>query len=239
MLAAPRELWTAPRLGHGKPTSAATLGLAGSVAVHAAFLLAPGASPRTPEPVVPAMRVVQVRIVTPARAAGPVAQHAVAPARIAASTAPKPAVTKVAEARATHVEHAIPAPAAESPVGKPATATSEPARTPDHVLSSPLPTREEKLAAAPASVPVAFLNAPEPDYPASAREEGQEGLVVLRVRVSKEGRPVEIRVGKSSGIRALDAAALEGVKRWTFRPARFADQDVEAWMDGPIRFRLQ
>jgi protein TonB len=239
MLAAPHKVWIAPRLEHGKTTSAGTLALAGSVAVHAAFLLAPAASPRAPEPAVPAMSVVQVRIVAPVPAATLAPESAASPAKVAAVVTPRSAVAKPHEPRDTLIEQALPTRPAESTLVVAATASRESAGAPEHALSNPLPTREEKLAATPASMAVAFLNAPQPDYPASAREEGQEGLVVLRVRVSKEGRPVEIFVGRSSGIRALDAAALAGVKRWTFRPARVADQDVEAWMDVPIRFRLQ
>lgn len=89
-----------------------------------------------------------------------------------------------------------------------------------------------------ASTPAAYLHTPEPDYPPSAREDEQQGLVVLRVLVSKEGRPVEIRIARTSGFRALDAAAIAGVKRWTFRPAKQGAQSIPSWMEVPIRFRL-
>jgi protein TonB len=85
----------------------------------------------------------------------------------------------------------------------------------------------------------AYLHAPEPDYPESAREEGQEGLVVLRVLVSDAGRPLVVRLSVTSGSRALDAAAVAAVKRWTFIAARQAGRDVESWMDIPVRFRLR
>lgn len=84
-----------------------------------------------------------------------------------------------------------------------------------------------------------YLVAPEPEYPPRAREEGQEGLVILRVRVSRLGMPAEIRVATSSGYRLLDRAAEQAVARWSFRPARRGDDAVEAWMVVPIRFRLQ
>lgn len=93
--------------------------------------------------------------------------------------------------------------------------------------------------AAPASlVPAAYLRTPEPAYPASAREEGEEGVVLLRVRISRGGLPEEIVLDRSSGFPALDRAAIAGVKRWSFTPARLGDDPVEAWMRVPIRFRL-
>jgi periplasmic protein TonB len=85
----------------------------------------------------------------------------------------------------------------------------------------------------------AYLSTPEPEYPLSAREDEQEGLVVLRVLVSRDGLPAEIRIARSSGFRALDAAAVAGVKRWTFSPATSDQRRIDAWMDVPVRFRLE
>jgi len=89
-----------------------------------------------------------------------------------------------------------------------------------------------------AVVPAAYLVTPEPGYPASAREEGEEGVVLLRVRVSREGLPEEIVLERSSGFVALDRAAIAGVKRWTFTPAQRGAESIEAWMRIPVRFRL-
>jgi protein TonB len=97
-------------------------------------------------------------------------------------------------------------------------------------------------AAAPVSSGIStpsYLFAPEPEYPQSAREDGLEGLVVLRVLVSSAGRPAEIRIARTSGSRALDVAAVVGVKRWTFVAAKQGDRSVDAWMDVPIRFHLR
>jgi protein TonB len=87
--------------------------------------------------------------------------------------------------------------------------------------------------------PAEYLHTPEPRYPESAREDGEEGLVVLRVRISTDGRPEEIRIDRSSGFRALDSAAVAGLKHWTFVPARRGLRTLESWMDIPIRFRLR
>ena len=94
------------------------------------------------------------------------------------------------------------------------------------------------VAMVPASTPAAYLSHPKPEYPQQSREDREEGLVVLRILISSEGRPLSIQLKKSSGFRALDAAAVSGVKRWSFTPATQNQQAVEAWIDIPIRFRL-
>lgn len=85
----------------------------------------------------------------------------------------------------------------------------------------------------------AYLHTPEPEYPPSAREEGQEGLVVLRVLVSIAGRPEQVRIARPSGFRALDVAAVQAVKRWKFSAATDGRSSIEAWLDIPVRFRLE
>jgi protein TonB len=92
--------------------------------------------------------------------------------------------------------------------------------------------------AIPALVPARYRHTPEPAYPASAREEGEEGVVLLRVRISRSGLPEEIVLESSSGFPELDSAAIAGVRQWSFTPARRGDEPIEAWMQVPIRFRL-
>ena len=84
-----------------------------------------------------------------------------------------------------------------------------------------------------------YLNAPEPAYPPAAREDGQEGLVILRVRISADGLPLDIALRRSSGSRVLDRAAIAAVRRWTFVPARRGSHPIESWINVPIRFRLE
>ncbi|MBI2364220.1 MAG: energy transducer TonB [Deltaproteobacteria bacterium] len=81
-------------------------------------------------------------------------------------------------------------------------------------------------------------DAPKPRYPESARRDGKEGRVLLRVLVNEEGRSASVEVNRSSGIEALDQAAVEAIKRWRFSPARLGDRPVESWVRIPIDFRL-
>lgn len=70
-------------------------------------------------------------------------------------------------------------------------------------------------------------------YPAEAVRRGQEGEVLLRIRIGSGGVPREIRVAKSSGTRILDEAARRGVVRAA--PLPF----IPGWFEIPVRFSLR
>jgi TonB family protein len=80
--------------------------------------------------------------------------------------------------------------------------------------------------------------APKPQYPASARSEGKEGRVLLRVLVDAQGKTKTVEINLSSGSNVLDRAAVDAIGRWRFSPARRGDQPVESWVRIPIDFRL-
>lgn len=79
---------------------------------------------------------------------------------------------------------------------------------------------------------------PLPHYPTLARRRGIEGTVTLEVRVRADGLPERVAIAHSSGSGLLDAAALEAVRRWRFRPARRAGEPVDGDVTVPITFRL-
>ena len=83
-----------------------------------------------------------------------------------------------------------------------------------------------------------YRDTPRPDYPESARREGHEGRVLLRVLVDDHGRIKSVEISNSSGSAALDHAAAEAIRRWRFHPARYGDRPVESWLRIPIEFRL-
>jgi protein TonB len=87
--------------------------------------------------------------------------------------------------------------------------------------------------------PVAGMESDRPPvYPEIARRRGQQGRVVLQVRVSTEGMPDAVTVAESSGYASLDAAALAAVQRWRFAPATRGGTPVPAVAEVPVRFRL-
>jgi protein TonB len=84
----------------------------------------------------------------------------------------------------------------------------------------------------------AYLNNPRPAYPAASRRLGEEGKVVLKVRVAADGRALAVNLEKSSNFERLDEAACQAVARWRFTPARRGDETVESSVLVPLVFRL-
>jgi protein TonB len=84
-----------------------------------------------------------------------------------------------------------------------------------------------------------YLKNPRPAYPEIALRRGWVGQVLLRVRVSPEGRPTTISIVSSSGRDVLDQAATEAVRGWTFVPARQGSEAIAGWVHVPIVFHLQ
>jgi periplasmic protein TonB len=85
----------------------------------------------------------------------------------------------------------------------------------------------------------AYLNNPEPPYPPAAVRAGQQGTVMLRVMVKRDGLPTRVEIEKSSGSRALDTAAQDAVWSWRFVPARQGTDPIESWVMVPVVFRLK
>lgn len=85
--------------------------------------------------------------------------------------------------------------------------------------------------------PSRFRN-PAPRYPELARQQGQEGLVMLVVVVDTTGHPRKVSVKQSSGFPLLDDAATTAVSRWRFAPGRAGGVPIESTVEVPIRFRL-
>lgn len=84
----------------------------------------------------------------------------------------------------------------------------------------------------------AELSNPPPRYPYLARRRGQEGRVLLRVRVSSAGDAAAVSIRRSSGYRLLDDAAVEAVREWRFVPASRGESPVAGTVDVPITFKL-
>jgi protein TonB len=80
----------------------------------------------------------------------------------------------------------------------------------------------------------------EPQYPESARQRREQGVVRVEVEVLADGTAGDVRVVESSGSNALDAAAVAGVRRWKFAPATVGGESVASALAlPPIRFRLR
>lgn len=84
----------------------------------------------------------------------------------------------------------------------------------------------------------AYLQNPRPNYPPMSRRLGEEGKVLLRVRVTAEGLAAAVDLEKSSNFERLDEAARQAVARWRFVPAKRGEEAIEASVIVPIVFRL-
>ena len=94
-------------------------------------------------------------------------------------------------------------------------------------------------ASAGAQVGLAYESIVRPKYPLEARRRGEQGTVVLRVLVGRDGLPVEVDIARSSGSRQLDRAAREAVLRSRFRPVQVNGIAVEARGLVPIEFSIE
>lgn len=83
-----------------------------------------------------------------------------------------------------------------------------------------------------------YLHNPKPVYPPMSRRFGEEGKVLLKVRVTPQGTAEQVDIQTGSGYSRLDSAAREAVQRWRFVPARRGDEAVAASVIVPITFAL-
>ena len=80
---------------------------------------------------------------------------------------------------------------------------------------------------------------PVPRYPYLSRSREEEGKVILRVHVNKQGRTSRIETIQSSGHSRLDKAARNAVKNWTFIPALEDGNPAAGVVQVPILFVLK
>jgi len=68
------------------------------------------------------------------------------------------------------------------------------------------------------------------------RAHAAQGLVVLQILVRADGAVAEREVAASSGVPALDQAALRAAAAWRFAPATRDGMPIDAWAIIPVRF---
>jgi protein TonB len=107
--------------------------------------------------------------------------------------------------------------------------------------AAPEPAAAPLIAASPPPEPVvvapALLERREPDYPRLSRRLGEEGVVVLRVRVASDGS-VAATVERSSGFERLDRAAVAAIETWSFAPATRDGVAIPWEFDHEVTFEL-
>ena len=107
------------------------------------------------------------------------------------------------------------------------------------------PVREPEVVASPAPVQ-ARIEAPprprrpiRPEYPRGARQRGEQGDVVVELRVGANGSVDAAEVVVTSGFADLDAAALRAVRAARFSPAESGGETVASTARMTLSFRLK
>lgn len=233
--------------------------LACSAALHVAVLVALPRIEQHPPPPVRMLEVVLVRPEPPALAARtepqpPLPEAVTPPAfraekkpRAAAPAGDRPAVRAEPDVRTE--DRAAPEEVAAPETGRQQDVEAAPgiaARAPAAEPAGAAAAKDESSPAAREAEPVSgplfnagYLRNPPPRYPLIARRNGEQGTVLLKVLVTREGVPSTVQVEGSSGSEHLDRAALEAVKNWRFVPAKRGSRAIEAWVLVPIVFRLE
>ncbi|MES3024575.1 MAG: energy transducer TonB [Pseudomonadota bacterium] len=70
----------------------------------------------------------------------------------------------------------------------------------------------------------------KPVYPRASLRHEQQGTVTLAFLIGTDGTVQDSRIVKSSGFPLLDTAAVEGISKCQFKPARENDAPKAAWM---------
>lgn len=83
---------------------------------------------------------------------------------------------------------------------------------------------------------LAAVRTPPPAYPPEAECAAGGGTVVLRVTVSANGAPSNVAQVQSSGVDAMDQAAIAAVRQWEFKAATRNGQPVGHTINVPITF---
>ena len=171
--------------------------------------------------VVRLVEAVSAPAVAPPKPQAPVQQPTVSHPRERAMPTPRPVLAMTPE-QAAPASFSVPAAAA--PPAPPVASTAPAAATPATISA--------------VRFDAAYLQNPAPKYPPLSRRLGEEGKVLLKVRVSADGLPATVELERSSSFERLDEAARQVVAHWRFVPAKRGDVAIEASVIVPIVFRL-
>lgn len=201
-----------------------------AIALHAAALFYPMQSvvgmldSAPPSPVI--VRLTQPAPATPPRVQPPPAPPKNMPRRERPAPTPQPVIAMAPAQASPPAAFTVPA-ALTAPSAAPAASAAP--------VASPTPA----LTVSAARFDAAYLDNPRPNYPPLSRRRGEEGKVLLRVRVSPDGTAAAVDVEKSSNFIRLDETARQAVARWRFVPAKRGDEAIEATIIIPLVFRLE
>ncbi|AWH26415.1 TonB family protein [Stenotrophomonas sp. YAU14D1_LEIMI4_1] len=79
---------------------------------------------------------------------------------------------------------------------------------------------------------------PPPSYPRSAFENGQTGVVTLRLEVDAQGQLTDVRILSATNPGVFDEVSKAAARNWTYRPALKDGVPVAAAVKVPITFAM-
>ncbi|MFA5840110.1 MAG: energy transducer TonB [Candidatus Margulisiibacteriota bacterium] len=103
------------------------------------------------------------------------------------------------------------------------------------VSPAPLPKAISPLPILPPKIICQFL----PAYPMTAIEQSKIGTTLLAVYIGSSGSADKVEVKTSSGVSAIDAAAVNAVAQWKFSAATQGGAGIASCLEVPIRFALK
>ena len=80
---------------------------------------------------------------------------------------------------------------------------------------------------------------PSPSYPLSSRRNKEEGTIIFRINIDKNGKLINYKIIKSSGYKKLDKQAEKSVKNSKFKPAIENGNKVDSIFELKITFTLK
>ncbi|MDR6962437.1 energy transducer TonB [Shewanella putrefaciens] len=87
--------------------------------------------------------------------------------------------------------------------------------------------------------PQLLSDADSTPYPKMAKRLRQQGVALLKVKVSEQGECLQVALVSSSGFDLLDRAAMDYAKSWLFESAHKNGEKVSAWVEIPVHFSIR
>jgi protein TonB len=109
------------------------------------------------------------------------------------------------------------------------------------VVTPEKPAAPPPIAAAPRVMPrLDASHSQEPEYPPTSRRLGEQGSLIMQVLIGVDGRVIDSKLVRSSGIERLDQAALDGVKgNYRFLPGTIDGKPAEMWYTFKFTWKLK
>jgi len=118
----------------------------------------------------------------------------------------------------------------------------EPVETPEETSAPEIEGADERRYPAHTEVPYSedyvILHMVRPEYPSYELDNGIEGEVTLEVLVSVAGEVEGAWVLEARGPRSFEAASLEAIQQFRFKPPIVDGQATQMWIRFLVRFRI-